>query len=277
MALFTASIASGSNGNCYYIGTHEDAVLIDAGISCRETERRMKRIGLNIKNVRAVIISHEHSDHINGVASLAKKYTLPIYVTAATAHGGRLNIALHHRVPFQTDVPITVGKLEILPFRKHHDAADPHSFVISGNGVSIGVFTDIGTVCDQLKHHFQSCHAAFLESNYDELMLENGPYNAFLKNRIRSGKGHLSNIQALKLFNECRNKHLSHLFLSHLSRENNDPQLALNMFQAHADNVQIIHASRYQETMVYQIAGSQQPHSQAAHEQRGRNPQLQLL
>ncbi|MCB0777472.1 MAG: hypothetical protein KDB99_14260, partial [Chitinophagaceae bacterium] len=123
----------------------------------------------------------------------------------------------------------------------------------SFNQVNIGVFTDIGTPCKQLISHFKSCHAVFLETNYDEEMLENGSYPLVLKKRISGGKGHLSNKQALEVFLKHRSKHLSHLFLSHLSKNNNDPQLVKQLFQPHASNTEIIVLSRYEESKVYLI------------------------
>jgi phosphoribosyl 1,2-cyclic phosphodiesterase len=259
MSLFIASLNSGSNGNCYYIGNATEAVLIDAGISCRETERRMQRLGLDMGLVKAIFISHEHTDHIRGLPVLAKKYRLPVYITAPTLHHSRMALS---GIPFSALEPVTIGSLEVIPFLKHHDAADPHSFLIHSNGVRIGVFTDIGVPCEQLTHHFRQCHAAFLEANYDPDMLENGRYPVFLKNRIRGGKGHLSNQQALGLFNNCRPDTLQLLLLAHLSRDNNSPELVHQLFTQHARGVEIVVASRYGETKVFEVkAGVVKPNA----------------
>jgi phosphoribosyl 1,2-cyclic phosphodiesterase len=252
MALNITSLNSGSNGNCYYVGNDTDAVLIDAGISCRETEKRMKQLDLSIKKVKAIFVSHEHSDHIKGVSTLANKYNLPVYITNATAKNGPILIS-HLSKPFTANLPVSVGQLIITPFIKNHDAVDPHSFIISYAGVHVGVFTDIGIVCPQVLHHFKQCHAVFLEANYDENMLENGKYPLHLKNRIRGGEGHLSNRQALELFTAHRPPFMSHLILSHLSKENNSPKLVKEMFDAHAGHTKIIIASRYEATTVYSI------------------------
>ncbi|RPE08456.1 MBL fold metallo-hydrolase [Chitinophaga lutea] len=258
MSLFIASLNSGSNGNCYYVGNATEAVLIDAGISCRETERRMQRIGLDMGKVKALFVSHEHIDHIRGVPQLAKKYQLPVYITNTTLrHSGMALTGL----PFRALEPVTVGNLEVVPFTKYHDAADPHSFLISCNGVRIGVFTDIGAPCDQLVHHFGKCHAAFLEANYDPHMLDTGRYPIYLKNRIRGGHGHLSNIQALELFNTCRPETLQLLLLAHLSRDNNSPELVHELFTRHANGVEIVVASRYEETKVYEVKAGVVPSS----------------
>ncbi|MBN8700894.1 MAG: MBL fold metallo-hydrolase [Chitinophagales bacterium] len=252
MSLFIASLNSGSNGNCYYIGSSHDAVLIDVGISCRETEKRMKALGLNIKNVRAIFVSHEHGDHIKGVSTLANKYSLPVYITGKTALQGP-RLIRHLSRSFIANETVQTGDLTIIPFRKQHDAADPHSFVIEGKGIRIGVFTDIGEVCSEVIRYFGTCHAAFLEANYDEKMLEQGRYPIHLKNRIRGGHGHLSNRQALELFLQHRSPQLSHLLLSHLSKENNSPERAMELFAPHANGTEILVASRYSPSAVYEI------------------------
>lgn len=253
MSLFVSSIASGSNGNCYYIGNGQDAVLVDAGISCRETERRMARQGLSMQQVRAVFVSHEHSDHIKGLSVLANKYQLPVFLSNGTRAACKLAIPerlLHGLVDQQT---ITINGLTVTAFLKCHDAAEPYSFVIQHSGVTIGVFTDIGRVCEQVATRFAECDAVFLEANYDVDLLMRGRYPYFLKSRIRGGYGHLSNAEALALFTEHRSPRLTHLFLAHLSRDNNDPDLVTALFRRHAGNTEIILASRYAETAVYQI------------------------
>jgi phosphoribosyl 1,2-cyclic phosphodiesterase len=250
MSLYITSLNSGSNGNCYYIGNDDEAVLVDAGLSCRETERRMVSRNLNMKKVRAIFVSHEHIDHVRGLAGLASKYSLPVYVTDNTKAGCyHLNVSA--AVSFAAYQPVSIGSLSVTAFPKFHDAADPHSFIVEGNGVTIGVFTDIGQPCDRLRTHFQKCDAAFLEANYDDEMLENGRYPYFLKNRIRGGQGHLSNKQALEIFTQYRSPSLSHLLLSHLSKDNNSPELVKELFQKNAANTEIIVASRYEASAVY--------------------------
>lgn len=253
MSLFITSLNSGSNGNCYYIGNENEAVLIDAGISCREIEKRMKRLGLVMQRVKAVFVSHEHSDHIRGIPVLAKKHRLPVYITPSTLQNSGLRIDNSLVLSFNTQAPVRIGDLIITPFPKLHDAIDPYSFLIAGGEIKIGVFTDIGFACENLIHHFQQCHAAFLEANYDEYMLDNGKYPVYLKNRIRGGKGHLSNSQALALFKKYKPPFMSHLLLSHLSKNNNCPQKVQELFGPHADGTDIIIASRFGETPLYTI------------------------
>ncbi len=253
MSLFITSLNSGSNGNCYYIGNDREAILVDAGLTCRETEKRMRRLDLSMEKVKAIFISHEHGDHIKGLAVLADKFSLPVYITAATLRGCE-SLKRQYVESFTAYEPIQLGSLTITAFPKFHDAADPHSFIIRCNSVTVGVFTDIGKSCEHLIRHFKQCDAVFLEANYDEEMLEKGRYPYFLKNRIRGGYGHLSNKQALELFIQHRPQNLTHLLLSHLSKDNNDPVIAKGMFDQHAGNTHVIVASRYEETPVYCIS-----------------------
>lgn len=253
MSLFIASLNSGSNGNCYYIGNSKDAVLIDVGISCREVERRLKRLDLSISTIRAVFITHEHSDHIKGVEVLSRKYQIPVYITTSTLLYSKLKIEKQLVFSFKAYEPICIEALSILAFPKFHDAVDPHSFIIESKGIKIGVLTDIGSNCKHVIDNFKQCHAAFLEANYDEGMLDEGNYPYHLKRRIRSDKGHLSNDQALELFLKYRPKFMSHLFLSHLSKNNNCPKLVHELFLKHAGNTTTIVASRHEESAVYEI------------------------
>jgi phosphoribosyl 1,2-cyclic phosphodiesterase len=253
MSLFISALASGSNGNCYYIGNNNEAVLIDAGISCRETERRMSRQGLRIDKVKAIFISHEHTDHTRGVEVISKKYNIPVYITAATHGNSRLWLHPGLTVPFSSNAEIRIGNLKVHPFPKHHDASEPHSFTVNGNGITVGVFTDIGRACENLTTHLGRCHAAFLEANYDEEMLEKGNYPVYLKRRIRGDDGHLSNRQALELFSAHRAPFLSLLVLSHLSANNNSPELVKDLFNRHAGGATIVVASRYEEMKVFKV------------------------
>ncbi len=253
MSLFITSLNSGSNGNCYYVGNEHEAVLVDVGISCRETEKRMRRLGLSMDKVKAIFVSHEHSDHISGIPVLAKKYQLPVYVTPPTRQNGGLYLDEHLVFPFEPFQTIVFGELHVTAFPKFHDASNPHSFIIACRDIKVGVFTDIGIVCDHLIRHFSQCHAAFLEANYDEEMLEKGGYPYHLKRRISGGQGHLSNKQALGLFMTHKPPFMTHLLLSHLSKNNNDPKLVEEMFNNCSGETKIIIASRFEETPVFYI------------------------
>lgn len=253
MPLYITSLASGSNGNCYYIGNKHEAVLIDAGISCRETEHRMKRLGLTTRKIKAIFISHEHTDHTRGAEVISRKYRIPVYITTATHNNSRLWFEPPLVNSFSANIPVHIGGLTIHAFPKRHDASEPHSFIVKGNGVTIGIFTDIGVACEHVVTNLSKCHAAFLEANYDEKMLEEGNYPIYLKRRIRGDDGHLSNHQALELFTEHRPPFMSLLVLSHLSANNNSPKLVHDLFTRHASGVHIVVASRYEETEVFCI------------------------
>jgi len=253
MSLQVTSLNSGSNGNCYYIGNDKEAILIDAGICCREVEIRMKRLGLSLQKLKAIFVSHEHTDHIKGIKVLSGKYQVPVYITSSTLMHGGIKLQKQLLRSFSPQEPVMIGELSITAFPKFHDASDPCSFLISSRGICVGVFTDIGRPCEQVVAHFKKCHAAFLESNYDDHMLETGSYPYFLKKRIRGGLGHLSNVQALELFNLHKPAFMSHLFLSHLSENNNCPKLVAGLFNEHAGKVKMIVASRFAETPVYLI------------------------
>lgn len=253
MSLFISSINSGSNGNCYYVGNTREAVLVDAGISCRTIERRMKELHLDIQHVKAIFISHEHTDHIKGVETLSKKFNIPVYISETTYRSSGLDIE-NGRLHYFTDEDlITIGNLHIHTFSKIHDASDPFSFVVRDDEVQVGVFTDIGTCCENLINWFKGCHAAFLEANYDEQMLQNGPYPYYLKKRISDGRGHLSNTIAHKLFADHRPEFMTHLILSHLSQQNNTPEIVEKLFSSVSDDVAITVAPRHQATPVFEI------------------------
>ena len=226
---------------------------MDAGLSCRETERRMAKLGLEIGKVKALFISHEHADHITGVPGISKKYQLPVYITDKTYQNCSVPVEEHLLRSFRHAKSVEIGELSVMPFRKSHDAGDPHSFMISGYGVNVGVITDIGYACKRVMKYFSQCHAAFLEANYCEDMLENGNYPYHLKQRIRSDEGHLSNAQALELFQHYRSPELQLLILSHLSKNNNKPELVEKQFSSHTGKTKIVVASRYEASEVFVV------------------------
>lgn len=256
MSLFITSLNSGSNGNCYYVGNNNEAVLVDVGISCKEVELRMKRLDLSLDKIKAIFISHEHGDHIKGVQTLSKKYNLPVYITPQTLSHSHLVLENVLIKSFNGYEKVVIGNLVITPFPKRHDASDPYSFIVEGNGIKIGVLTDIGSACQHVIENFKQCHAVFLEANYDEGLLDSGYYPYYLKERIRSDKGHLSNKQALDLFVNHKSELMSHVILSHLSKDNNCPIVVKDLFTKHAQQTQVVVASRLQETEVFHITGS---------------------
>jgi phosphoribosyl 1,2-cyclic phosphodiesterase len=247
------SIASGSNGNCYYIGNNRDAVLIDAGISARQILSRMKSQGLNPSKIKAIFISHEHSDHAIGAKVLSKKLFVPVYITAKTFSGMYANQKPYAPKYFMPGDVVEAGTIRIHTFLKNHDAAEPCSFRVEYNGIHVGVFTDIGTACDNVRSHLAKCHALFLETNYDETMLKEGSYPWPLKKRILSDHGHLSNDQAFDLLKNHSGKQLQVVFLSHLSAENNTPEKAYSRFSELHTKYSIRMTSRYAPAEVFRI------------------------
>lgn len=253
MSLFICSLNSGSNANCYYVGNSNEAVLVDAGLSLRETEKRMRASGLDINRVKAIFVSHEHIDHITGLPAISKKYQLPVYITVETLDNSRIPVESHLVTTFNKNKPVRIGALSVTPFSKHHDAVDPHSFIVSDHGINVGVITDIGYVCKQVIKYFSQCHAVFLEANYCPDMLANGSYPYHLQKRISGDDGHLSNLQALELFRHYKSPELKLLILSHLSKNNNHPELVKKLFEPHAGNTKIEIASRYEAGPVFKL------------------------
>jgi phosphoribosyl 1,2-cyclic phosphodiesterase len=250
---------------------------VDAGISCRETEIRMKRLGLDISKLKAIFISHEHKDHISGITVLSKKYKLPVYITEGTQKNGKVSLERKLVQRFSANEIIKVGGLTITGFQKNHDAEDPHSFVVSSGPIKIGVFTDIGIVCEKVMHHFKQCNAVFLEANYDEQMLQDGNYPYFLKQRITDGRGHLSNTQALELFQNHKPSYMSHLILSHLSKNNNSPELVRQLFSKYAAGTHVTIASRDRETEIFHINNTANSPHLGKKKMPAKQPQLSLF
>ena len=247
------AIASGSNGNCYYIGNEKDAVLIDAGISCKQIVQRMKLRNLNPLKIKAVFITHEHSDHLSGARVFGNRMQVPVYLTSKTWYGAYKNLRPDVPKFFNPGEIIEVGEFAIHSFSKNHDASEPCSFRVQYREKSIGVFTDIGEPCENVTSHLQKCDGLFLETNYDEKMLWEGRYPWFLKQRVASGVGHLSNKQAFDLLHSHSGENLKCVFLSHLSKENNTPEIAINSMQPFTSRFEIKLTSRFEAGEVYQF------------------------
>jgi phosphoribosyl 1,2-cyclic phosphodiesterase len=247
------ALASGSNGNCYYIGNENEAILIDAGINCKQILLRMNAVGLDPLKVKAVFISHEHVDHICGTKVFCNKHTIPGFFTPGTYY----NASHDHRPKLysflQTGQSFTFGVFTIHTFSKNHDSAEPCSFRVEIEDVSISVMTDIGIPCKNVTDHLKESDILFLETNYDEKMLWEGNYTWPLKKRIASDHGHLSNIQAFDLVNDYANGRLKTIFLSHLSGENNKPEIAVDTFSPLNEKYKIICTSRHQPSELIRI------------------------
>lgn len=225
-----SALASGSSGNCFYIGNENEAILIDAGISAKQTINRLLQIGGNPEKIKAIFITHEHSDHIRGSDVLARKLKIPIFATNATAKKGFLcsNKILINCI--EKNTTLKIGSLKIEAFSKFHSAADPVSFNVYENK-KVSVITDAGHACENIKKHVSNCNFIFIEANHDEEMLENGPYPIYLKKWIKGDEGHLSNSQAASCIKKYASAKLEKIILSHLSSTNNTPEIALATFK----------------------------------------------
>jgi phosphoribosyl 1,2-cyclic phosphodiesterase len=220
-------LASGSKGNAVYVSDGETAVLFDAGLSGVDIERRMTASGLDPKNLDAIIVSHEHNDHIQGVGVLSRRFDLPVFISRETEKAayrlGKLK-AVHH---FSCGTPFALERLRIHPFSIAHDADDPAGFTISRGGLKVGIATDLGVATAMVRVHLKDCSALILEANHDPQMLVDGPYPWPLKQRIQGRTGHLSNPDAMVLLKELSHERLREVVLAHLSETNNRPEKAL--------------------------------------------------
>lgn len=220
-------LASGSKGNAIYLSDGVTSILIDAGLSATEIKRRLKSRGLNPRDLDAIIVTHEHSDHIQGVGVLSRQLKLPIYLSRSIEKKVAAGYGVHDIRTFNSGSTFQIDNLVVHPFAVSHDAADPVGFTIGQNGSRIGVATDLGAVTSRLKDNLKDCHLLILEANHDSDMLINGPYPWYLKRRIQSRSGHLSNEQSRHLLMELQHQGLKHVILAHLSQTNNAPHKVL--------------------------------------------------
>lgn len=220
-------LASGSRGNSTYVSDGRTAILIDAGLSGVEIQRRMAVRGLDPSRLDAILVSHEHSDHIHGVGVLSRRFGLPVYINDRTRLASSATLGRLSRIaPFTCGNAFDIGGLVVHPFTISHDADDPAGFTIAGNGAKLGVATDLGVVTGVVRSHLAACDILVVEANHDEQMLIDGPYPWPLKQRIRSRSGHLSNGDAAALLQSLQHDRLAHVILAHLSEENNTPAKA---------------------------------------------------
>jgi len=220
-------LSSGSGGNAAYISSGKSALLIDSGLSCRELSRRLAQIGAAPDSIDAIAITHEHIDHVAGVLPLSSRYEIPVHASAGTIAGSPLHSRPGRIENLTADVPFTAGCLEVVPFPVPHDAAEPVGFTVTDGAVKVGVATDLGSQTLEVLVGLADSDVVVLESNHDSEMLIEGPYPWFVKQRIASPIGHLSNADAADLIRAVRHAGLRHLVLAHLSETNNDPAITL--------------------------------------------------
>lgn len=220
-----SSLGSGSRGNATLVETGQTCVMVDCGFSVIETRRRLARLGKEPADLAGILVTHEHSDHIGGVAALARRFNIPVWMTAGTSvmHA---DTDVPHLDWFNGHEDLTIGDLHITPFPVPHDAREPCQFVFSDGAVRLGVLTDTGSITGHIRQVLDGCEALLLECNHDTAMLADGPYPAMLKRRVGGHLGHLSNAQAAELLSDINTSALQHLAIAHLSDKNNRPELA---------------------------------------------------
>ncbi|MCP3944128.1 MAG: MBL fold metallo-hydrolase [Desulfobacteraceae bacterium] len=227
-------LASGSKGNSVFVSSPETSVLIDAGLSGIEIQRRLTQVGQTPEQLSAIIITHEHSDHVRGAGILSRRFNIPVYITPQTFNAcnnlGKVELLNF----FECGTAFSIDQLQVVPFSISHDAQDPAGLTLSFGESKIGIATDLGHATGLVKEHLKNCHLLYIESNHDPEMLINGSYPWFLKQRVKSRTGHLSNMDTRQLLTEILdqdlnsdlNPTLQHVILAHLSEENNCPKKA---------------------------------------------------
>ena len=222
-----ALLGSGSEGNALVVQVGSTTLLMDCGFSVSETVTRLARLGLQAEQIDGILVTHEHSDHIAGVARLARKLDLPVWMTHGTLrfqHAAFADIAVTEINPHSA---FAVGDIHVQPFLVPHDAGEPVQYVFGDGVFRLGVLTDIGHATAHVEATLSGCHALILECNHDEELLRNGRYPASLKQRVGGRFGHLNNEQAATLLSHLDNSRLQHIVAAHLSQQNNLPALAV--------------------------------------------------
>ncbi len=244
------ALQSGSSGNCVFVRSHDTCVLFDAGISGSKAKSRLAEFGYDIRDCQALVLSHEHCDHICGAGVFHRRFGLPVYANQRTWKAttskpsiGHLGCPNH----FDSGVPFRIGSLRIDPIKTPHDASDSVCFVIEDvkSGQRFGLLTDLGHVFPALRRVMSTLDAVLIESNYDAPMLQRGPYPQYLKDRIAGKRGHLSNDDAAELLAGCPAEQLQWVCLGHLSAQNNSPELALSTHRVrYGDQFNLLCADR---------------------------------
>lgn len=222
-----AMLGSGSKGNGTLVDAGGVRVLVDCGFAVREVEARCTRLDFDLASLDAILVTHEHGDHLGGVARMARAYDLPVYLTRGSYQGWRDREVddIRFITPHE---PFSIAALKVRPFPVPHDAKEPCQFAFEHAGKKLGVVSDLGAITQHIRYVLSDCDALLLEANHDPVMLANGPYPQKLKERVGGGLGHLSNTQSAGLVSSVQRARLQHLVLTHLSEQNNTPELARN-------------------------------------------------
>lgn len=238
------SFASGSSGNCYFIGNASCGILIDAGIGVRTIRKNLRSIGLDFQHIWAVFVTHDHADHIRALGSLGEFHHIPIYATRKTHEGINNSYCVTNKLNgsrryIEKNETVELAGFKITAFPVSHDATDSVGYTVEYHGKRFVFATDLGYVCENASQHLKKANYMVFEANYDENMLLSGPYPPDLKRRIRSEKGHLSNDQTGEFLANNYEKHLDFIFLCHLSKENNHPKVAFTTVKNYLDKKNI--------------------------------------
>lgn len=249
------SIASGSSGNCIYVGNDDTHILIDTGISKKRIEEGLNEVELSLSDIDGIFVTHEHSDHIQSLGVIQRKYNIPVYSSKETIESilnekklGKIDEDLF--VPIEADTTFELGTLKINPFSVSHDAAKPYAYRVSDEKSSVAVATDMGYYDEYIVDNLKNLDALLVEANHDIRMLQLGRYPYILKQRILSNRGHLCNEMCGRLIDEILCPSLKSIFLGHLSQENNYPDLAYQSVKNEIDMSESTYKSRDFDIMV---------------------------
>lgn len=220
-----ASLGSGSKGNSTVVTDNSTCLLIDLGFSIKETVHRLSRLELRPQDIDAILVTHEHADHIHGVAGFARKFATPVYLTHGTYQPDRMGV-LPSLNRVNCHVGFEIGSFAVTPVTVPHDAKEPCQYLLQSGSCVVGILTDLGHVTPHVVEHYRECDVLLLECNHDTDMLANGPYPYPLKQRVGGDYGHLNNHQAAELLSQVNLDRLGHLVISHISEQNNHPELA---------------------------------------------------
>lgn len=225
------SIASGSSGNCIYVGSEQTNVLVDVGISAKRIECGLNSIDIKPDTIQAILVTHEHSDHVSSLGIMARRYQIPIYATAETVNSilkikniGALPEGIFHYI--KPNEPFMINDINVEPFSTSHDASNPVCYTMQADGHKVGIATDLGKYDDYIVSKLEGSEVLLIEANHDVNMLMVGKYPYYLKQRILGDRGHLSNDSSADLISKLINKNLKQILLAHLSKENNYEELA---------------------------------------------------
>lgn len=231
MSVRFLSLGSGSSGNCYYLSSGKTSILIDAGIGIKNTRRILRDHGIDVMSLNAVIVTHDHLDHVRSVTYFGEKIGIPVYATADVIAGINRNYCIRQKLHgsargIDKHVTFTIGDFSITPFEVPHDSMDNVGYRIEAGGVTFAIATDCGCITDEIRRYMSGVDYMVIETNYDVMMLENGPYPRPLKERVKSATGHLSNVEAASFVADNYADRLKHVWLCHISKDNNRPEVA---------------------------------------------------